>query len=336
MSEPLQAEKPVHYDRLEEIENSRPNFDANCVITRDNFSVLVGDYGFSEDALCQVESSETKDRPCRNKHRKGYLGRRIDGKEGLIGSTCGPKYFEGHKGFASNFATVNREINLDKLTERLRVIQADAAFRPKIDGLLERLQSVRVKLNNLMESLPHDVADRLRAMTKSRNADLRIAVEFVERVEDTSRPGKTRMKSTWLARTVGSVAGLSIVDRTPLFAVQAELRSVQETFDSLDASRELGGPRLTKQLKVLDRLPSLETQVAAFEAAWSSFNRPDNLQKFWLLSRQQGSQLECLRIYSAATEQPKLAKHELISALRDLTAKLTSSNEGRQIRPELP
>lgn len=48
---------------------------------------------FAGDALCQVESVETKNRPCRNKHRNGCLGRRIDGKEGLIGSTCGPKYW---------------------------------------------------------------------------------------------------------------------------------------------------------------------------------------------------------------------------------------------------
>jgi hypothetical protein len=194
MSQALQAEKPVHYARLDEIVNNRPAFDATCVITRDNFAVLVGDYGFSEDALCQVESIETKDRPCHNKHRKGYLGRRIDGKEGLIGSTCGPKYFEGHKGFASNLATVKREINLDQLTARLQVIQADAAFLPKIEGLRERLQAVRAKLHTLVDSLPKDVADRLRAMAKSRNADLRIEVEFTERVEDASRPGKTRVK----------------------------------------------------------------------------------------------------------------------------------------------
>lgn len=165
--EPLRAEKPVHYDRLDEIVNGRPDFDATCVITPDNFSVLVGDYDFSEHALCQVESIETKDRPCRNKHRKGDLGRRLDGNEGLIGSTCGPKYFEGHKGFAANLATVKREINLEKLTARLQVIQADAAFPPKIEGLRERLQDVRVKLHTLVDSLPKDVADRLRAMAKS-------------------------------------------------------------------------------------------------------------------------------------------------------------------------
>jgi hypothetical protein len=335
MSVTPEAEKPVHYDRLDDIVNSRPAFDANCVITRDNFAVLVGDYGFPVDALCQVESIEAKDRPCRNKHRKGYIGRRIDGKEGLIGSTCGPKYFEGHKGFASNLATVKREIDLDKLTERLLVIQADAAFLPRIDGLRERLQAVRAKVNTFMENLPQDVADRLRDMAKSRNADLRVAVEFVERVEDTLRPGKTRVKSNWLPRTIGSIASLSIVDRAPLFAVQAQLLSVRKAFDSLDASRELGGRKLAKQLKILDMVPNLETQVAAFEAAWSAFNRPDNLQHFWLLSRQQSSQLACLQIYSAAAGQPKLTEHQLLSALRDVKTKWSSSNEGRQIRPAL-
>jgi len=246
MSEARQAEKPVHYARLDEIVNSRPAFDPTCVITRDNFAVLIGDYGFSEDALCQVESVETKDRPCRNKHRKGYLGRRIDGKEGLIGSTCGPKYFEGHKGFASNLATVKREINLDQLTARLQAIKADPAFLPKIEALHERLQTVRGKLHALVDSLPKDVADRLRAMAKSRNADLRIEVEFIERVDDASRPGKTRQKSSWLPRTIGSIAGVSIVDRASLFAVQDELLSVRKAFDSLDANRELGGFKTRK------------------------------------------------------------------------------------------
>lgn len=104
-------------------------------------------------------------------------------------------------------------------------------------------------------------------------------------MEDASRPGKTRLKSSWLPRTIGSIAGVSVVDREPLFAVPNELLSVRKAFDSLDANHDLGGLKLAKQLKVLDTVPNLETQVAAFESAWAAFSRRENLQNVWLLSR---------------------------------------------------
>jgi hypothetical protein len=181
------ADKPVHFDSLDELIRARPAFDPVCMITRENLLDLPGKYDFQEDAPCQVESIKVKDHLCRNPHRSGWLGRRKDGKEGLIGSTCGPKYFHEHKGFAANRAFVKRELDLDSLTEQLRAIEADNTNQPKIDQLRERPRIVREQSQELLASLPEDVAIRLRAMAKARNADIRIEIEFIEKLEDEAR-----------------------------------------------------------------------------------------------------------------------------------------------------
>ena len=332
MTDAPKDEKPAHYARLDEIVKARPGFDEACIITRENFAALVGDYSFGEDALCQVESIDAKGHPCRNKHRNGWLGRRKDGKEGLIGSTCGPKYFEGHQGFAANRASVRRELDLDDLTARLGAIGADADFLPRLESVRARLQAVREQSNARLESLPQDVGARLRAMAKSRNSDLRIEIEYPEQVDDELRPGKTHTKVTWVPQTVGVVAGLSIADRAPIHDLQKGVAAVSEAFKSLDARRELGGTKLRSQLRVLESLPSIEAQLVSFETAWSAFARPENLRNLWLLSRRRENQIACMRL-AAIAEGSSTSNHLLAAALKDAETALRLANGNRGVRP---
>ena len=110
----------THFTSIEQIREIRPDFDPACLITLHSFGKLAGaDYDFEVDAVCQVESIKTKGRQCRHKHRHGFLGICTDGKEGLIGSTCGPKYFKDHQGFEAQVARVTLKRQLDDLTDRL-------------------------------------------------------------------------------------------------------------------------------------------------------------------------------------------------------------------------
>jgi len=325
--------KPTHFTSLEQIISTRPAFDMACIITVENFADLAGDYNFKTDALCQVESIEAQGKPCKTKHRHGYLGIRSDGKEGLIGSTCGPKYFKNHKGFAARAAFVRRELQLDDLTERLHSIEADETFLPKTEQLRERLRVVTEESQALIKSLPEDVAARLRAMVKAGTADLRIEVEFIEKVED-ERTGKIHDKAKWVPQTIGSIAGMNIAERSQIRALRNGLHAVRVAFESIDANRNLGNTKLLKQLKLLEALPNMERQVIAFETAWVAFARPQNVNNFWLLSRRQDSQQACMRVAAAAAGLSTPSNRQVNASIRDAEAVLRTANGNRRIRPE--
>jgi hypothetical protein len=76
-------------------------------------------------------------------------------------------------------------------------------------------------------------------MAKNQDAALRIEVEFIEKVED-ERTKKVYNKSAWVPQTVGSVAGLSIANRTPIHELGNRLSDARKAFDLIDARRELG------------------------------------------------------------------------------------------------
>ena len=88
--------KPVHFTHVNQIKSSRPAFDETCLITTQNFADLVRDDTFPEDAHCQVERKDSKGVLCGHEHRKGWVGRCKDGREGLICRSGGPTFFQDH------------------------------------------------------------------------------------------------------------------------------------------------------------------------------------------------------------------------------------------------
>ena len=80
---------------------ARPDFDALAPCTLDNFASIVTGYRFSHNVICQVHKVEGR---CGHQHLEGWLGKTKNGKEVLIGSHCGPKYFG-----ASNDSKLGRD-----------------------------------------------------------------------------------------------------------------------------------------------------------------------------------------------------------------------------------
>ena len=97
-------------------------------------------------------------------------------------------------------------------------------------------------------------------MAKSRNANLQIDVEFIEKVEN-ERTGKVYEKSRWVPYAIGSIVGLSIADGAPIHDLGRGWPSVHTAFASLDARRNLGGPKLkwsnSKQPGLLSGIPRI-------------------------------------------------------------------------------
>ena len=305
-----------------------------CLITTQNFADLVGDYNFPEDAHCQVERKDSEGILCGHEHRKGWVGRRKDGKEGLIGSSCGPTYFKDHADFEHHRAFVTRELDLDDVISRLKAFEREGAFLLRLDACAERLRSLRERSKQMVESLPADVHERLKTMAKAGNASVNIEINFPTRVED-KRTGEIRTRSSWVSQSIGSVAGLDIVDRAKLISLGTELKAVRSTYQSLDTRREAGIRKLRAQVRTLDSLSTLESVVADLEEKLEAFEGPENLKNFWLLSRQQGSQSKCIRVWAAATGVPNPSNNWVRTTLAKAEEKLRDSNGGREIRPTI-
>jgi predicted metal-dependent hydrolase len=326
------SEPPTHFRNFQQIRD-RKAFDDACVISKENFEDLVGDYDFDHDVKCQVERKGTKDILCGHDHQKGYLGRRIGGKEGLIGRVCADLYFEGHKAFAAKRSFVTRELAIDDLIFRLQSIQRDGTFLSNVNALTERLRDAREKSKSLLEDLPRDIHERLRAMAKARNAILNIAVRFMEKVED-DRTGKISEVANWVTQAAGSVSGIEIVDRTEIIRLGRALGALGEAFEALDTRRELGRTRLRSQLKILESIAEYESRLLTIEKQYQSFANPENLRNLWMLSRTQASQLACLRLAAHSVGATDLKESTLRTQLQQITRSLMQANSGRDIRPE--
>jgi hypothetical protein len=312
---------------------SRPGFDCTCIITRENYGGIIGDYDLPkiEWVSCQLQRKQGR---CNQDHGYGFLAR-VKGdpaKEGYIGGVCGDKYFKGHSTFARDRARAVREIEVDSLSTRLRAIAADPTFLPKVDALRERLRVVREHSQKLLDKLPDDVARKLRDMAKNQNANLEIEVEYIDRVED-EKTKKIREVPRWVPAIAGAITGLSVANRMPIHQLGGELTAIRKAFVSLDARRELGKQKLQAQLKVLDQVMGLDTQVAAFEGVWLAFRRPANLGNLWMLSRRKDSQLECMRASVVAGGVANPSNNQIRQALHDAIAQLSANHGNRQVAP---
>lgn len=325
------SEPPIHFRNYQQIKD-REKFDESCVITKENFKDVVGDYGFDEVVKCQVERKNTKDLLCGHEHQNGYLARRADDKEGLIGRDCADMYFEDHIDFLAKRSFVTRELTITDLIDRLRTVQQDETYLSKLDALHDRMQALREKSKSLLEDLPDDVRERLRAMAKAKNIALNIDVRFIERVED-ERTGKILEKANWVTQTIGAISGIEIIERAEIIALGKTFQSIGEAFESLDIRRDLGDRKLRAQLKILETLPRCESLLEHFERQLQLFGTAENLRKLWLLSRRLVSQLGCLRVAAVAAGSKEATDSDLKVLLKQITKSLMEENGNRDVRP---
>src|SRR5579871_601346 len=202
---------------------SREAFDADCEITVENFASLIGEYHFGEEEVsCQVRRLDQSSR-CSEGHKNGWLGRRKDGKEALIGIVCGSKYFHASSAFVAQRKRLNSELNINRYIERLQSTCGDTAYAAELERTVGRLKAIRGAVGDWRERLPAQIVTRLLEMAKSGKTSVGVLFRY-EDEDDDGNP-----KVDWIPDQIGAVSGVAIWDQGRLGALFQALHEIRDT-----------------------------------------------------------------------------------------------------------
>jgi hypothetical protein len=319
-------EEAKYFRNFREI-TSREAFDADCEITVESFASLIGEYHFAEEEVsCQVRRLDQSSR-CSEGHKNGWLGRRKDGKEALIGRICGGKYFNASSAFVAQRKRITSELNITRYIERLQATRGDSAYASDLQRTIGRLKVVREAAGDWRERLPARTITRLQQMAKSGNSA--VGVQF--RYEDEDDIGNPIVD--WVQDQIGVVSGVAIFDQSKVGVLFQALHGIRDTLCEAYIDRAAGERRLRQWADKLDQLSSCSGRVAELESALESFSEPSNLRLLCFLVPNQDIGMTVARVVIKQESGADAATSSAARALyNELSASVRARAAGRDFR----
>lgn len=320
------AEPPRYFRTFKEI-SSRETFDPDCEITLENLASLVGEYHLvgDDEVPCQVRRQDRTTR-CDEPHKNGWLGRRQDGKEALIGVICGTKYFNASSTFVTQRKRVTRELNIDRYIERLRNTRGSAEYAAELLRTLGRLKFVREATSDIRERLPASIAARLQNMAKSGNT----GVSVLFRYED--EDDQSNATIDWVPDQIGTVAGIAVWDQPKFHGLFQSLHEIRDTLGKAEILREAGERKLKLWADKLEELNACTAGVSDLEAALDAFTAPGNLKLLCFLITNQNDAIEVLRVAIEQESGAPTSERAAQELFKELSAQIRSRAKGRSFR----
>lgn len=291
MDSPSTPDAPLLYTDLATLKNQRADFDPECSITIDNFGALISATGMREQLTCQLETP-TSGR-CNQPHHKGWLAKRKDGPECLIGGDCADKYFNANETFRAERHRMNHDIAVEGHLVALRELLKDrSAVQERVQQCRKRLSAYREALKELEQALPVQAVGQLRSFAKGGDR-VRVDVE-VQYVVDIDEEGNEERK--WETRGAGEIIGLSVWDSSAV----AEL---VRTIGAVDASRQaavLDKHQRLQDLKLwreqLEQLPGCEQALERLDRTFEQFSSAANLSMICFLVKNNDMQRQVVEV----------------------------------------
>lgn len=254
----------------------RQAFDPECGISVEDLDCLVGDYHFIGDAEypCQVVCDG---RRCNEDHKNGWLGRKKDGHEALIGSTCGRKKFNSSLEFAFERRRLNNAHSIQTSLSRLTTTLGDPSFTEEFHRARERLKAVASAVDHYRETLPPPIVARLIAMDRDNIPDVVVRFRYEDEDDDGNRIHR------WLPERVGILSGLSLWDPIPIRNTFTALHEIRDALKVAKAAPEEGRRKLKEWADTFDRLRGCKQIIESLESKLSNFGEPENLKLLCLL-----------------------------------------------------
>lgn len=311
--------------------DARADFDPDAPCTLENFASIVAPYRFPDDDLhaCQVHKPELHkpDGRCGHLHFNGWLAKLKDGRTVLVGSSCGPKYFDAHETFKFEMRRIEREVDITDLMERLGELIGDrAACESDVAAAFARLRAARDSRKAIFERLPYAIRRTVENMARTGNSRVLLQIQY----EETDENGKKHRE--WIDQPLGTVAGTNIHQTDLAQEASTKLWAMKQTLDEAVLDREAGYKTLKNWVETLGQMPSITTAIQEIEHRNQVFGVPENVGLLVYVDPNRNLQREVARLALelSGADQPTDAQAETF--LRERDTAIRERNGGRNWR----
>jgi len=280
---------PLYFTDMVTLRAHRASYDAAASITIATFQSLISAVLMREDLSCQL--SHRDGGRCNHWFRRGWLARRKDGVEVIIGGDCAQKHFNASETFRLEKRRLSREIAVEgHLTALAELLRDRSAVRSRITALLTRLAANGQQLRALEDALPTEVPYRLAAMAKDRRGRVEVEVQYAELNED----GKEEKK--WRRRDVGTIVGLLAWEGPHAKDLYPRLRMAEFAARDAVLRADQALDDLKKWREALEQVPHCDDTIAQLERALAEFTTIENLALLCFLVKNEDAQRAITRL----------------------------------------
>ncbi|MGY3807864.1 hypothetical protein ACWNG8_12205 [Aeromonas veronii] len=256
---------------MSEIE-SRPNFSPDDEMTLDDFSKLIAQYHLEETVRCQIHSDKGY---CRNPHNNGWLAKKKDGKEVLIGKDCAQGYLGANDKFVLEKNRLNAEIRRKKLIDRLILLREDKTLADRIDSAKDKVLHARKLIDAFRSRIPNSIERHLLNMMKTSVQDVLIELKWEQIDEDGNKEVR------WIKTPLGKVQTCTFLDKSVIKELIEEINDIKgkyiEIID-LDVNAQLGNNKLGVLVTKVENFNLLENNIDGMVDDFKRFIEVQNLR----------------------------------------------------------
>jgi len=271
----------------------RANYSRDNLISVESFESLIWQYRFPDNVHCQVERDGCK---CNQEHKHGWLGRRQDGKEAIIGQVCGTKYFKASDVFQRERRRIDSELNIASHLAALgELVRDKSALMARGNAANQSIKELRESARGFQKLFTQDVKRRVSDILKTGNRRVFVEMHVIEKDDD----GKE--KHTWREREIGTLQGVDLWDDRKISNLFKELSEVKATIGEVDLLRAPKEKTLKQWRNTIELLPRCEELIADLRKALTAFTATPNIALLSVIGRSQINRNElCEQVLTGA------------------------------------
>lgn len=314
------------------VRSARPALDLSATLRVADYATLVAECAFPKSEYVECQLIDDKGHACRQKWGKGWVARRKDGVEMLIGGDCALRHFLGAgedslATFKAHSAELIRQNKLCDANARLQAYLTDKEYASRLHLAAERARGLRARVQLEREALSQWVLDRLRHFGDASRAVMGEEKHF-EKVE---RNGQVVEVPDWRPFSFGVLSHPHAIMPTLCVPFERKISAAQNAlvFGADFIANDL--KKLTVSLNALKAAENCNSDLDAAFAAIEAFASPANLRILCWLGRDDH---ERRKVISRALQlegrpfKPHDAKLDLLELQRQIRAR----NGNREFR----
>jgi hypothetical protein len=309
-----------------------PALDLSATLRVADYATLVAECSFPKDDYVECQLIDHKGHACRQLWGKGWVARRKDGVEVLIGKDCALRHFlnagEANLAtFKAHSAELIRQNKLRDANERLKAYLADKEYASRLRLAAERARGLRARVQLEREALPQWVLDRLRNFGDASRAVMGEEKHF-EKVE---RNGEVIEVPDWRPFSFGVVQHPHAILPTLFVPIERKISAAENAlmFGASFIATDIR--KLTASLNSLKAAENCNAELDAAFAAIDSFASPANYRVLCWLGRDDH---ERRKVVSRALqlEGRPFKPHDAKLDLLELQKQIRARNGNREFR----